>query len=66
MKLVQVVKAVPIESLYTWAKQYEYNDQDDYKIILIACHDKFSTTHYIGAVWDNDNGETTIGTTLEI
>ena len=73
-KLVEVAKTISIDSLYLWAKQYvkEYNDQDDYKIILIALdiifsyfQDKFSTTHYVGVVGDNDSGKTSIGTTFE-
>jgi hypothetical protein len=63
-----------MDSLYLWAKQYvrEYNDQDDYKIVLIALdiifsyfQDKFSTTHYVGVVGDNDSGKTSMGTTFE-
>ena len=56
------------------AKQYvkQYNDQDESKIILIALdiissyfQDKFSTTHYIGVVGDNDSGKSSLGITFE-
>ena len=56
------------------AKQYvkEYNDQDESKIILISSEiissyfqDKFSTTHYISVVGDNDSGKSSLGITFE-
>jgi hypothetical protein len=74
-EFVNVAKTATIDTLYLWAKQYvkEYNDQDDYKIILVALdiifsyfQDKFSTTHYLSVVGDNDSGKTSMGTTFEV
>ena len=71
---VKQAKAASIDSLYTQAKQFvrEYNDQDEYKLILVALdiifshsQDKFSTTHYVSVVGDNDSGKSSIGITFE-
>lgn len=50
----------------------KYNDQDDYKQILLAAdimwsyfQDQFSTTHYLGVVGGNSSGKSTIGDTFE-
>ena len=62
------------DSLYKQAKSIveKYNDQDEYKIILLATdlfwsyfQDRFGTTHYISVVGDNDSGKTSIGNTFE-
>jgi len=72
--ILEIAKTISMDSLYLWAKQYvnEYNDQDDYKIKLVALdvifsyfQDKFSTTHYVGIVGDNDSGKSSLGTTVE-
>jgi hypothetical protein len=72
-EFVKAAKEASIGSLYLRAKQYvkEYNDQDKSKIILIALdiissyfQDKFSTTHYIGVVGDNDSGKSSLGITF--
>ena len=53
------------DSLYEKAKSIvkTYNDQDDYKLVLISSdiiwsyfQDKFSTTHYVGVIGDNGSG----------
>jgi hypothetical protein len=63
-----------IDSLYERAKSIvrNYNDQDDYKLILLGVdvvwsyyQDKFSTTHYIGVIGDNGSGKSTVGDTFE-
>jgi hypothetical protein len=73
-EIVKEAKAASIDSLYLPAKQYvrEYNEQDEYKVILIALdiifshlQDKFSTTHYISVVGDNHSGKSIIGITFE-
>jgi hypothetical protein len=73
-EFVKAAKEASIGSLYLRTKQYvkEYNDQDGSKIILIALdivssyfQDKFSTTHYIGVVGDNDSGKSSLGITFE-
>jgi hypothetical protein len=64
-----------IDSLYQKAKSIvrKYNDQDEYKLNLIAIdiiwshfQDKFGTTHYIGIVGENDSGKSSIGNTFEV
>ena len=61
-------------SLYQKSKSFVklYNDQDDYKLNLVAAdiegsyfQDKFSTTHYLGVIGDNGSGKSTIGDTFE-
>ena len=63
-----------ITSLYqkTKAIVQKYNDQDDYKLILLSAdivwsyfEDKFSTTHYLCVVGDNGSGKSTVGDTFE-
>jgi hypothetical protein len=67
-------KKETIESLYQKALSFveTYNDQDDYKQILMALdiiwsyfQDRFSTTHYEGITGDNDSGKSTVGGTFE-
>jgi hypothetical protein len=62
------------DSLYRKARHIlaKYNDQDDYKLILLSAdtiwsyfQDKFSTTHYIAVVGDNGSGKSTVGDTFE-
>jgi hypothetical protein len=50
----------------------KYNDQDQYKTVLLAgdivwsyFQDKFSTTHYVEIVGDNGSGKSTVGDTFE-
>jgi hypothetical protein len=61
------------DSLYQKSKPIvkKYNDQDDYKLVLIAAdivwsyfQDKFSTTHYDCVVGDNGSGKSTVGDTF--
>jgi hypothetical protein len=67
-------KTESIDSLYQRAKSIvnEYNDQDDYMLVLIAAdivwsyfQDRFSTTHYLGVFGDNGSGKSTVGDTFE-
>jgi hypothetical protein len=67
-------KKEAIYSLYQKAKSIvkRYNDQDDYKLNLLAIdivwsyfQDKFGTTHYLIIVGDNDSGKSSIGNTFE-
>jgi hypothetical protein len=73
-EFVKAAIEASIGSLYLRAKQYvkQYNDQDQSKVILIASdiissyfQDKFSTTHYVGVVGDNDSGKSSLGITFE-
>jgi energy-coupling factor transporter ATP-binding protein EcfA2 len=72
--LVEVAKSETIDSLFGQAISIveKYNDQDEYKLKLIAAdivwsyfQDKFSTTHYVAVVGDNGSGKSTIGHTFE-
>ena len=67
-------KTGSIDSLYQKAKSIvkKFNDQDDYKLVLIAAdivwsyfQDRFSTTHYLGVFGDNGSGKSTVGDTFE-
>jgi hypothetical protein len=62
-----------IDSVYRKAKSIvqKYNDQDEYKVILIAAdivwsyfQDKFATTHYDCVIGDNGSGKSTVGDTF--
>jgi energy-coupling factor transporter ATP-binding protein EcfA2 len=74
LSYVDRAKKESIDSLYKKAKPIvmKYNDQDDYKLVLIAANiiwsysqDRFSTTHYVGVVGDNGSGKSTVGDTFE-
>ena len=63
-----------IDSLYAQVKRFvaDYNDQDAYKLTLIALdiifshfQDKFATIHYDSIVGDNDSGKSSLGITFE-
>jgi hypothetical protein len=71
---INKAKTYGIDSLYQKAKSIvrKYNDQDDYKLDLIAAdilwsyfQDRFSTTHYLGVIGDNGSGKSTVGDTFE-
>jgi hypothetical protein len=71
---LKLAKAETIDSLYQKAKSIikKYNDQDEYKLILLATdlvwsyfQDKFGTTHYVLVVGDNDSGKSSLGNTFE-
>ncbi len=73
-KYVRLSNAESIETLYQKTLSFlkRYNDQDEYKQILIATdimwsyfQDRFSTTHYQSVVGDNDSGKSTVGATFE-
>jgi hypothetical protein len=62
------------DSLFKKAKSIvkRYNDQDNPKLSLLAIdifwsyfQDKFSTTHYLEIVGDNDTGKSSLGNTYE-
>jgi hypothetical protein len=71
---LRLARTQNIDSLYQKAKSIvrKYNDQDDYKLNLIAIdllwsyfQDKFGTTHYLSIVGDNDSGKSSLGNTFE-
>jgi hypothetical protein len=71
---LETAKHESIDSLYRKSKAIvkKYNDQDDYKLNIIAIdivwsyfQDKFGTTHYLNIVGDNDSGKGSIGNTFE-
>lgn len=71
---VEYAKKQTPDTLYKIALNFikKYNDQDEYKQILLAVdaywsyfQDRFGTTHYLGIVGDNDSGKSSIGNTLE-
>lgn len=72
---VKLASTESIDTLYQKALSLVklYNDQDEYKLKLIATdivwsyfQDRFSTTHYQNVVGDNDSGKSTIGATFEV
>jgi hypothetical protein len=74
LSYVERAKIESRDSLYQKSKLIvkKYNDQDDYKLVLIAAdivwsyfQDKFSTTHYVGVFGDNGSGKSTVGDTFE-
>ncbi|HEY6668207.1 MAG TPA: DUF4326 domain-containing protein [Candidatus Nitrosopolaris sp.] len=71
---VKLAKEKSIDLLYKQALSFvkTYNDQDEYKQILIATdlvwsyfQDKFSTTHYEGVTGDVGSGKSTVGGLFE-
>lgn len=71
---IRLSHAESIETLYQKTLSFlkRYNDQDEYKLILIATdimwsyfQDRFSTTHYQSVVGDNDSGKSTVDATFE-
>jgi hypothetical protein len=76
-ELADYLKRAKDESIYSLYQKWKsivkkYNDQDEYKQILITTdlvwsyfQDLFPTTHYTAAIGDNGSGKSSIGDTFE-